>query len=133
MWRYVSEGAERQNDHTSKFENRSRHMFTAAARRAGVEACQARAAERAAKLAPIIAELQADGVTSVSGIAAALRARGVRTPTGRRYWYASQVALLLKRSKATRDLASASSRNPRSASQGEGSISGSDSNHCNVK
>jgi hypothetical protein len=36
-------------------------MITAAARRAGVEACRARAAERAAKLAPIIAEAAGRG------------------------------------------------------------------------
>jgi hypothetical protein len=48
--------------------SRTEHMITAAARRAGVEACQARAAERAAKLAPIIAELKAAGITRLSGI-----------------------------------------------------------------
>jgi hypothetical protein len=76
--------------------NRGMNM-TAAVRRAGVEACQMRAAERAAKLAPIVKELQAAGVTSLSGIAAALNTRGVLTPAGCRHWYASQVAQLLKR------------------------------------
>jgi hypothetical protein len=70
--------------------------ITAAIRRAAVEACQARAAERAAKLAPIVKELRAAGITSLTGMAAALNARGVLTPTGRRYWYATQVAQLLK-------------------------------------
>jgi hypothetical protein len=39
-----------------------------------------RADERAAKLALVIAEIQATGVTSLRGIAAALNARGIRTP-----------------------------------------------------
>jgi hypothetical protein len=74
-----------------------KHSITPAAQRAGVEACRARAAERAAKLAPIIAELKAAGVTRLSGIAAALNSRGVPTPTGRRYWSSSQIAQLLRR------------------------------------
>ncbi len=45
----------------------------------------ARAAARAADVAPIIAELQAAGVTSLNDIATALNARGIRTPRGRRY------------------------------------------------
>jgi hypothetical protein len=73
------------------------HRITPAARRAGVEVCQARAAERAAKLAPIIDELKAAGITSLSGTAAAFNARGVLTPTGRRFWSSSQIAQLLRR------------------------------------
>jgi hypothetical protein len=80
----------------SKAGKRGMNM-TAAIRRAGVEASQTRAAERAAKLAPIIEGLQADGITSLSGIAAALNARGVLTPLGCRHWYASSVVQLLKR------------------------------------
>jgi hypothetical protein len=71
--------------------------LTASTRRLGLEVCKARAAERAAKLAPIVKELQAAGITSLSGIAAALTARGVPTPAGRQQWYANQVSLLLKR------------------------------------
>jgi hypothetical protein len=71
--------------------------MTAAVRRAGTEASRARAAERAATLAPIIKELQSGGITSLSGIAAALNARGVLTPLHCRHWYASTVAQLLKR------------------------------------
>jgi hypothetical protein len=81
----------------SKVGNRGRHIITAAARRAGVEAYQARTAERRAKLGPIVKELQAAGITSSSSIATALTERGVLTPTGRRYWYPTQVAQLLKR------------------------------------
>jgi hypothetical protein len=62
-----------------------------------VEACQARAAERAAKLAPIITEIKAAGITRLSGIAAALNARGVLRPAGRRYWSSSQIGHLLRR------------------------------------
>jgi hypothetical protein len=73
------------------------NRFTPAARRAGVEARQARANERAADLAPIVAELQAAGLTTLKGIAAALDKLGVPTPLGNRHWYAMQVARLLKR------------------------------------
>ena len=45
--------------------------FMAAALRAAREGRQARAAERA-KLAPVVKALQADGITSLNGIAAAL-------------------------------------------------------------
>jgi hypothetical protein len=37
------------------------------------------------------------GVTSLTGLAAALNERGARTPAGSAHWYASQVAWLLKR------------------------------------
>jgi hypothetical protein len=57
----------------------------------------ARANRIAAHPAPVIAELQAAGVTSLNGIAEALNARGVLTPAGSDHWYASQVARLLKR------------------------------------
>jgi hypothetical protein len=48
-------------------------------------------------LAPIVRELQANGVTSLNGIAAALNARGVPTPAGSGRWHPAQVARLLKR------------------------------------
>jgi hypothetical protein len=57
----------------------------------------ARAAAKAADLAPILRDLQADGITSLNGIAAALNDRGVPTPAGSRHWYASQVSRVLKR------------------------------------
>jgi hypothetical protein len=53
--------------------------------------------QSAASVAPIIAELKAAGITRLSGIAAALNARGVLTPTGRRFWSSSQIAQLLRR------------------------------------
>jgi hypothetical protein len=60
------------------------------------KARMARANAHVADLAPVIAELQASGVTSLKGIAAALDARHVPTP-GSGHWHAAQVARLLKR------------------------------------
>jgi hypothetical protein len=71
--------------------------FMAAARRAGIKARQTRADERAANLAPVVKALQAGGITSLKGIAAALNERGVPTPAGSGHWHAMQVARLLKR------------------------------------
>ena len=74
-----------------------RNYLTPAVRRAGIELRQARANERAAELAPIVKELQAAGVTSLKGIAAALNQRGIPTSSGHRRWYPMQVARLLRR------------------------------------
>jgi hypothetical protein len=52
---------------------------------------------RAVDLAPVIAELQAAGVTGLNGIAAALNERGIPTPGGRHHWHASQVARVVRR------------------------------------
>jgi hypothetical protein len=60
-------------------EARPPNCLTPAVRRAGIEVRQARAKERAADLAPIVKELQAAGVTSLKGIAAALNERGILT------------------------------------------------------
>ena len=57
----------------------------------------ARANRMAADLAPVIAELQAAGITSLNGIAAALDERHILTPRGSAHWYAAQVSRLLKR------------------------------------
>jgi hypothetical protein len=54
---------------------------------------------RAAALAPTIKKLQASGVTSMRGIAMALNARNVPTPTGRGEWQAIQVERVLARLK----------------------------------
>lgn len=61
------------------------------------KARSARASRTAADLPPIIAELRAAGITSLKGIAKELNIRVVLTPTGRRYWYTSQVTQLLRR------------------------------------
>jgi hypothetical protein len=57
----------------------------------------ARADERATKLAPIIKAIQAKGIMSLNGIAAALNKRRIRTPRGVRQWHATQVARVLAR------------------------------------
>jgi hypothetical protein len=68
-----------------------------AAQRAACEAITAHADQRAAKLAPLIAELRAAGMTSKKGIAKALNKRAIRTPRGVGEWRAIQVARVLKR------------------------------------
>jgi DNA invertase Pin-like site-specific DNA recombinase len=62
-----------------------------------VGALQARANARAADVAPIIAELEAAGVTSRTGIAAGLNEKGIPTPRGNGTWTATQVSRLLVR------------------------------------
>jgi hypothetical protein len=57
------------------------NRFTAEAHRSGFEARQARADQKAAELAPAIAELRAAGVTSLRGIARALNERGIQPPS----------------------------------------------------
>jgi hypothetical protein len=57
----------------------------------------ARTDERAAKLGPIIKGLQAKGITSLKGIAAALNKRRIRTARHNGRWHPTQVARLLKR------------------------------------
>jgi hypothetical protein len=82
--------------HTARVST-GRHMGHHRAPNDADKARTARAVARAAGLAPIIAELQARGVTSLIGIAAALNERGVPTPAGRGLWHAAQVARVLKR------------------------------------
>ena len=67
------------------------------ARALGTEARQRKAMERAADLAPIISELRKSGVTSLSGIAAALTGRGIPTARGGSSWTAVQVRRVLAR------------------------------------
>jgi hypothetical protein len=57
----------------------------------------ARAFAQAVELAPVIAMLQASGVTTLNGIAAELNARGIPTPQGGQRWHAAQVNRVLKR------------------------------------
>jgi hypothetical protein len=54
---------------------------------------------RATQLAPIIAEIQAGGITSHNGIAAALNARGIPSATGKGRWYNHTVGRVLARLK----------------------------------
>jgi DNA invertase Pin-like site-specific DNA recombinase len=67
------------------------------ARAAGTATIVARAQARAADLAPIVRKIQASGITSLRGIAAALIERGINTPRGNSEWTAMQVARLLSR------------------------------------
>jgi DNA invertase Pin-like site-specific DNA recombinase len=75
-----------------------------AARAAGRKRLVGRANERATDLAPTVAELQAAGVTSLRGIAAALNERGIPAASGRGKWSAVQVSRALARiRRAPRD------------------------------
>jgi DNA invertase Pin-like site-specific DNA recombinase len=78
--------------------------LTAKDRRAGIEARQARAGAKAADLAPILKELQAAGITSLRGIAAAFNDGGIPTATGQGVWDATQVSRVLKRLPAASQL-----------------------------
>jgi len=71
--------------------------LTAKARKAGQEANARVAAERAAYVSPVIAELQAAGAASLRAIAAGLNDRGVLTARGIGDWSATQVLRILAR------------------------------------
>jgi hypothetical protein len=81
----------------SKLGGRGVHGFTATARRAAHKVRAARANSHAADLAPVVKALQAAGITSLNGIAAALNERPCPDTSGRRSWHAIQVSRLLKR------------------------------------
>ena len=72
--------------------------------RAAAAAKSAQAAARAADLRLIIAEVRAAGVTTLAGIARALAARGVPTPSGRDAWSPATV-LRLERAAPAREAA----------------------------
>ena len=71
------------------------YVPTAADVRAATDARKARAAARAADLAPIVASIRAEGVTSATGLAKALTERGIPTARGGSSWSAVQVQRLL--------------------------------------
>jgi DNA invertase Pin-like site-specific DNA recombinase len=71
--------------------------LTLKARQAGVAARSELAHRKAADYAPVIAELQAAGVTSLAGIAATLTERGIPTVSGEGVWQAVQVSRVLAR------------------------------------
>jgi DNA invertase Pin-like site-specific DNA recombinase len=71
--------------------------FTAEITALGSKAMAEAADERAADIAPVIAELQAAGYRSLQAIAAALNDRGIPTASGRGAWQATQVARVLAR------------------------------------
>ena len=70
---------------------------TPQAREAARKACAARADARAVNLAPVIAEIQASGLTAPYAVAAALMERGIRTARGHRFWSFAQARDLLAR------------------------------------
>jgi hypothetical protein len=67
---------------------------------AGRKALIARADARAARLAPIVAELRRGGVMSWYGIAMALNRRGIPTASGRGIWEPAQVRRVMERQSA---------------------------------
>jgi DNA invertase Pin-like site-specific DNA recombinase len=75
--------------------------FTPEAQQAGPAAMARVAAERAANIAPVIAELQADGATSLRAIADGLNKRGIPTANGGA-WSAVQVSRVLSRQETAR-------------------------------
>jgi DNA invertase Pin-like site-specific DNA recombinase len=70
---------------------------TARARKLAIEVLRERAAARAADIAPVIAELQASGATSLKAIAAGLTEKGIATARGKSAWTETQVARVLER------------------------------------
>ena len=70
-----------------------------AGRKAAV-ALKQKADARATDIAPIIAELQAAGATSLRAIADGLNERGIPTARGNTFWSATQVARVLGRARA---------------------------------
>jgi hypothetical protein len=102
----------------------SKGLSTTPRRRAGAtpEASEAgrktgitRANARALALAPIIAEIQADGITRPHAIAAALTDRGVPTALGHRFWRSTGVRQVLDRLARLAPLGSASSQSSASS------------------
>ena len=75
------------------------YAFTAADHEAAADAKTARARQTAAALLPVIRELQAAGIVSLSGMARALTQRGVPTPGGGGRWQAVQVQRVLDRAR----------------------------------
>lgn len=71
--------------------------LTRKARQAGWTTLSTRANERAEDLAPIISELRAAGLTSLSELAKALTERRIPTARGKTEWTAVQVARVLER------------------------------------
>ncbi len=70
---------------------------TARVRKLAVAAIQARATAKAADIGPIIADLQASGITTRTAIAAALNEKAVPTPRRKGRWSATQVSRVLAR------------------------------------
>jgi hypothetical protein len=70
---------------------------SAKGRAAARKALRERADARAAEIAPVIAELQAMGITSLRAIAVVLNAKRIPTARGEGLWQPAQVARILDR------------------------------------
>lgn len=68
-----------------------------AAKNKGADALKAKAVRRASEMLPVIREIQASGITTAAGIAAALNQRGVPTVRGGDFWQSVQVQRVLAR------------------------------------
>jgi DNA invertase Pin-like site-specific DNA recombinase len=79
--------------------------LTDAARALGRDIIAQQAADKAADYAPVIRELQAVGVPSLSGIAAALTERGIPTPGAQGTWQAVQVGRVACESEVASEIA----------------------------
>ncbi len=75
------------------------HLVRDAGRAAGIAVRQARASGRAIDLAPIIAELRAEGRTTLAALADGLNSRGIPAAWGG-VWTPMQVSRVLKRAAA---------------------------------
>jgi DNA invertase Pin-like site-specific DNA recombinase len=76
--------------------------LTAKARAMGSQVIAARARDRAIDLAPLLAELQSIGITTLRGLAAALSERRIPTVSGIGRWQATSVNRLLQRARLHR-------------------------------
>src|SRR5215471_17246735 len=86
-----------------------RKGFPPEAGEAGRKTQKARANAHSLMLAPVIAEIQAHGVTRPHAIAAALTDRGVPTALGCRFWTSTRVRAVLDRLERLGSSASAQS------------------------
>ena len=72
-----------------------RRLGSPIAAQSAVKARAARSRAASESTRAIVRDIQASGVTMLKGVAAALQARGVRTPRGHTNWMPAQVARLL--------------------------------------
>jgi DNA invertase Pin-like site-specific DNA recombinase len=71
-------------------------IISRSAQKTGAAANHLRAVDRAADLAPTLAQIQADGAVTLKDIAAALDAAGIATPRGQGKWSPVQVKRTLE-------------------------------------
>lgn len=71
-------------------------VISQAARKRGAAANRMRAVDRAADLAPTIAQIRGKGAKTLAAIAAALNEAGIPTPRGQGAWSPAQVARTLE-------------------------------------